>query len=196
LTLKQWLPKTPDRIYRICIWHMFMLLSQQVHCSIYSVSLDFTELRFRLCTCACLFSHARHPCQEGFQGAPAARGSPRMPLLMPAAAQVRLAAAPSVGHRTDASKFVSSIAVDKFGFDGGWLAMQQCTRSVPLLSDFAFTGSGECSIPPTLQDASPDALRSPACQNPLRYGLLMHTLTCVILVLPSPGVYRCEAAAT
>jgi hypothetical protein len=67
---------------------------------------------------------------------------------------------------------------------------------VPLFFYFAFTRPGEYSIHPTLQDTSPDALRSPARQNPLRSDHLKHTLTCVIRVLPFPGVHRCEAAAT
>jgi hypothetical protein len=101
-----------------------------------------------------------------------------------------------VGHRTGASKLVSTFAVDRYGFDGGWLASSGARGVCRFFSYFAFIRPGEYSIHPTLQDTSPDALRSPARQNPLRSDLLMHTLTCVILVLPFPGVHRCEAAAT
>ena len=80
----------------------------------------------------------------------------------------------------------------KFCFDeAGWHA------SAPLgvcccSPSFALAGPGEHSIQPTLWDASPDVVRS------LRASFLvflMHTLTYVILLLPFPGVYRCEAAA-
>ena len=101
-----------------------------------------------------------------------------------------------VGHRTGASKLVSTVAVDRYGFDGGWLASSGARGVCRLFPYFAFTRPVEYSIHPTLQDTSPDALRSPARQNPLRSALLMHTLTCVILVLPFPGVHRCEAATT
>jgi hypothetical protein len=101
-----------------------------------------------------------------------------------------------VGHRTGASKLVSTVAVDRYGFDGSWLASSGARGVCRFIPYFAFTRPSEYSIHPTLQDTSPDALRSPARQNPLRYHLLMHTLTCVILVLPFPGVHRCEAAAT
>jgi hypothetical protein len=76
----------------------------------------------------------------------------------------------------------------------GWqfVVREECAA----LSYFAFTRPGECSIHATHHDTSPDALRSPTHQNPLRPGLLMHTFTCVIRVLPFSGVHRSEAAAT
>ena len=60
------------------------------------------------------------------------------------------------------------------------MAIQRCTRSVLLLSDFVFTGSGECAFYPTLQDANPDAVHSPARQNPLPFwSYHAHAHTCV-----------------
>ena len=69
----------------------------------------------------------------------------------------------------------------------GWefVVHEECAAFI----HFAFTIPSEYSIHPTLQVISPDALRLPARQNPLRPGLLMHTLTYVILLLPFPGVY-------
>ena len=100
-----------------------------------------------------------------------------------------------VGHRIGASKLVPTIAVDRYlsSTVAGWqfVVHEECAAFI----HFAFTIPGEYSIHPTLQVISPDALRLPARQNPLRSDLLMHTFTCVILVLPFPGVYRCEAAA-
>ena len=78
----------------------------------------------------------------------------------------------------------------KFCFDeAGWHA------SAPLgvcccSPSFALAGPGEHSIQPTLWDASPGVVRSPACQaSRFLSGFLIHTLTYVILLLPFPGVY-------
>ena len=99
-------------------------------------------------------------------------------------------------HRTGASNGRSSIAVDRFSFDGGRLASKRSIRSVLLLLDFAFTGPGECYIQPTTSGM----LALLLCAHPhaklcFCSSLLMHTLTGITLVLPFPGAYQREAAA-
>jgi hypothetical protein len=48
--------------------------------------------------------------------------------------------------RLAASRFLSSIADQNFGVEGGWRAIQQRMRSELSLSNFVFTGSGERDI--------------------------------------------------
>ena len=66
----------------------------------------------------------------------------------------------------------------------GWLAHERSIRSVLLLSISPFAGPGEHSIQPTLWDASPGFVRSPACQAllPLWFFSCTH----------SPTLYFCS----
>jgi hypothetical protein len=84
----------------------------------------------------------------------------------------------------------------KFCFDeAGWHA------SAPLgvcccSPSFALAGPGEHSIQPTLWDASPGVVRSPACQaSRFLSGFLIHTHLRYTFA-PFPRSIRCETAAT
>ena len=94
-----------------------------------------------------------------------------------------------------ANAYLSSIAFDKVRAGVPFLAIQRHTRSELLLSDFAFIDSGECTIHPTGQYASPDVVRTSAHQYTLAsssssaYANMRHSC------LPFPGAYRCETAA-
>jgi hypothetical protein len=66
----------------------------------------------------------------------------------------------------------------------GWLARERSIRSVLLLSISPFAGPGDHSIQPTIWDASPGFVRSPACQAslPLWFFSCTH----------SPTLYFCS----
>ena len=77
-------------------------------------------------------------------------------------------------------------------------AIQWRTRSELLLSDFVIAASGERAIHPTLQDASSDAVSSPAHQYSLPYlPCHVHTLTNTIVLfrLPTTGLTPSNLAA-
>ena len=80
--------------------------------------------------------------------------------------------------RLAASRFLSSIADQNFGVEGGWRAIQQRMRSELSLSNFVFTGSGERDIHPTPQHPNLAAAHISRNQNSLRSHTLLQTLTC------------------
>jgi len=80
--------------------------------------------------------------------------------------------------RFAASRFLSSIADQNFGVEGGWRAIQQRMRSELSLSNFVFTGSGERDIHPTPQHTNLAAAHTSRHQNSLRSHTLLQTLTC------------------
>ena len=101
----------------------FACLPVALQCQLRFYTASFSPARFFAHVHVSFHTRATHALRL-FKELPArACCSPRMPLLMLAAAHKRLASEPSgIGHRTGASKLVSTIAVDRYGFDGGWLA--------------------------------------------------------------------------
>ena len=89
--------------------------------------------------------------------------------------------------RLAASRFLSSIADQNFGVEGGWRAIQQRMRSELSLSNFVFTGSGERDIHPTPQHTNLAAAHTSRHQNSLRSHHLLQTLTCACLLYTSPS---------
>jgi hypothetical protein len=127
-----------------------------------------------------------------------APGSPTRPLLMPGAVQEGPTAAPSGVSSHRRVEFLSSIAVDKIFAStmAGWhtsapLGVCCCSLSSLWLDPVSILSNPLFGTP---------ALHVVLCAHPhakLRFlSGFSHALTYVILLLPFPGVYRCEAAAT
>ena len=86
--------------------------------------------------------------------------------------------------RLAASRFLSSIADQNFGVEGGWRAIQQRMRSELSLSNFVFTGSGERDIHPTPQHTNLAAAHTSRHQNSLCSHTLLQTLTYAPIICP------------
>jgi hypothetical protein len=92
------------------------------------------------------------------------------------------------GAPLTANAFLSSIAFEKVRAGVPFPAIQRHTRSELLLSDFAFIDSGECTIHPAGQYASPDVVRTSAHQYTLASSSsILLTLTCVTRASLSQG---------
>ena len=77
-----------------------------------------------------------------------------------------------------ATEFLSAAAFERFDADGGRPATQRRTRNELLVFGIIFTVSGERTIHPTPQHASPAAAHTSARRQPLRSYPRLYTLTC------------------
>eukprot|EP00966_Prymnesium_polylepis_P188445 4367051-Prymnesium_polylepis.1 len=98
-----------------------------------------------------------------------------------------------IGQLT-ALKFLQTNDLEKVVPSAGFLADQPCTKSEPLISERAFTGSGECSIQsqPYMYPHASRHLTTPARQLTLMFASSSTHAHVRLSGVPSTGADRCD----